>query len=103
MGFAWGGAVSRDESTVLPRNLRTRLLWLVAAHATVAAVGALVTRGYRGQPDTLNAIFSGIAFSQVGLLGVWVGMASNPWYIRLAGAALGNGYQLVRSILRGPV
>ena len=94
--------MSPETTPVPPTSRRTRLLWLVAAHATVAAVGALVTRGYRGQPDALNAIFSGIAFSQVGLLGVWVGMASNRWYIRLAGAALGNGYQLVRLPPRVP-
>jgi hypothetical protein len=56
------------------------------AHATVAAVGALVTWGDRGKPDTLDAILSGIVFSQVGLLGIWAGSASNRWYVRLAGA-----------------
>jgi len=83
--------MSPETTPVPPTSRRTRLRWLVAAPATVAAVGALVTRGYRGQPDTLNAIFSGIVFGQVSLLGIWVGMASNPWYIRLAGAALGSG------------
>jgi hypothetical protein len=43
----------------------------------------------------LNAILAGIGFSQVGLLGIWVGSAANSWYVRLVGMAAGNGYFLV--------
>ena len=59
--------------------------------------------GHNGPSDTLEAVFAGIVFSQVSLLGIWAGMASNPWYVRLAGAAIGNGYLCVPLGLSGGV
>ena len=77
--------MSPEQAIVRPTGHWIRILWLVVAHVVVGVAGALVTRVTNGPPDTLQAVFAGLVFSQVSLLGIWAGSASNSWYVRQDG------------------
>ena len=77
--------MSPEQAIVHPTSPWIRILWLVVAHVVVGGAGALATRVANGQPGTLQAVFAGLVFSQVSLLGIWAGSASNSWYVRQDG------------------
>lgn len=79
---------------------KTALFLLAALHLLA---GTLLCRSYTtsGKPTPLMAMYSGLMFSQIGLLGIWTGLRTSHWAARLLGVGLGMAY-LARQFLGLP-
>ena len=72
---------------VLPNT--NRMLLLLAFHVIAGILAASVTDD---QPAVSTAIFFGLVFCQVSLLGMWAALGSTRWYMRLIGLTAGTVY-----------
>ena len=69
-----------------------RMLWLVPGHFVVGLVGAVVAWFTGPSRSVWGYAFLGIVFGQTSLLGIWVGLGTNPWWGRLIGVVVGISY-----------
>jgi hypothetical protein len=68
------------------------MLWLFVAHVVVGVAAALVTRLVGRFPQEWGYGFVGVIFGQTSLMGIWCGLGTTPWWIRLVGGVIGVGY-----------
>ncbi len=77
-----------------PRPRKRRLRWLVLAHVAISlSTGILVASiGLSNGPRLAVACWAGIVFCQTNLLGIWGGLGTSSWWVRLLGLIAGMGY-----------
>jgi hypothetical protein len=84
--------MSPDKLTSASRHPRRKMLWLLAGHVVVGLAGAVVAWFAGHSPTVWGFTFLGIVLGQTSLLGIWGGLGTNRWWIRLIGVVVGISY-----------
>jgi hypothetical protein len=69
------------------KNPNRAIALLVAVHVVAGLISAGIVDDHR--PTFSTAILYGLIFSQTGLLGIWGGLGTNRWWVRLFGTLAG--------------
>ena len=85
-------SASHEKPTSGPTHSHLKMLWLFVGHIAVGLTGAFVTWLAGPSPTVWGYAFFGIVFGQTSLLGIWGGLGTNRWWIRLIGVVVGIGY-----------
>ncbi len=81
-----------DKQPFAPTYPCPKILWLVFGHILWGLMGAFVIYPHGGGYLLRRAVYIGIVFSQVNLLGTWGGLGTAGWPRRLVGVILSVGY-----------
>jgi hypothetical protein len=66
--------------------------WLVLGHLIVGLIGCGISRYYHNDPSLLTSAFVGLVFGQTSLVGLWGGLGTRNWLVRLVGVLVGLIY-----------
>ncbi len=83
--------MSSDGPVDAPTQPERRMLWLFVGHVVVGVTTALVTQLVGHFPRQWGYAFVGLIFGQTSLLGIWCGLGTKPWWMRMAGGMIGIG------------
>ena len=85
-------SMSHDKPTSAPTHPRLKMAWLFVGHIAVGLMAAFVAWFAGRSPTVRGFTFLGIVLGQTSLLGIWVGLGTNRWWIRLIGVVVGISY-----------
>ena len=84
--------VPADTPASVILHPRWRIFGLIVVHIVVGWVGAYLAFSAGRDPTLYAAVFVGLIFSQVSLLGIWGRLGTGLWWMRLTGVVVGIGY-----------